>query len=168
LEYVNIFQGDFIMGLGSLLGLATKLFNTGAAQQPATIQKIGVEEKPALEQVNAAVHPTNPQELNQLHAALEQKTTPNTAAITPAVLENNTLGTASKQQDFAPAVKLEISQTAVNSLRPILSALKDLVKSILPGLNLQEIAATAKPVLQALSQASSNPANTPTITANPA
>lgn len=63
------------MGFGSLLGLA-KLF-TGAAQQPSTIQRTEVEQKPAtaLGQVNAAVtRETNQQNLNlqqQLHATVE-------------------------------------------------------------------------------------------------
>ncbi len=159
------------MGL-NFLNLAAKfLGNTGASEQPATIQKIGVEEKPALEQVNAAVRETNPQELNQLHAAPAETTAPSTAAITPEVLQDNKaepLNAIKQQGEAAPAIKLEISQKAVETLKPILSAFKDLVKSVLPELNLKELAATVKPVLQALSQASSNPANTPTPAANPA
>ncbi len=175
MEYVNIFQGDFIMGVNALLNLATKfLGGAGASQQPIQKTEAEAEQKPAtpLEQVNAAVRETNPQELNQLHAASEQVTTaPSTAAIMPEVLQNNKaepLNVIKQQGEAAPAIKLEISQKAVETLKPILSAFKDLVKSLLPELNLKELAATAKPMLQALSQASSNPTNTASTAANPA
>jgi hypothetical protein len=101
LEYVNIFQGDFIMGLGPLFNLAAKfLGGAGASPQPATIQKTEVEQKPAtaLEQVNAAVI-TPPEQLNlqqQLHAATEPD--PAKAVV------------VSKDQGFSNQELLEIAQ----------------------------------------------------------
>ncbi len=159
------------MGFGNLLSPIFKQILGAGASQP-TIQRTEVEQKPAtaLGQVNAAVRETNPQ-LNQLHAAPAETTALSTAAITPEIIPNQTtpLAATNQQEIIKPsAIKLEISQEAVETLKPILSAFKDLVKSLLPELNLKELAATAKPVLQALSQASSNPANTPTPAANPA
>ena len=72
MEYVNIFQGDFIMGLAGLFGpILKQVLGGGASRQPEAIQREPQQQPPttALEQVNAAVSETNPQELNQLHAA---------------------------------------------------------------------------------------------------
>ena len=76
MEYVNIFQGDFIMGLGPLFNLAAKfLGGAGASPQPANIKMTEAEQKSTtpIEQVNAAL-PKNQEDLNlqqQLHAATE-------------------------------------------------------------------------------------------------
>lgn len=117
------------MGFGSLLGLATKLFSSTGPSQ-STIQRAGVEEKPAaLEQVNLAV---SQKELKQLNAPEQIATAP----IIPEVLQDNKadpLNAIKQQGEAAPAIKLEISQKAVETLKPILSAFKDLVKSLLLG-----------------------------------
>lgn len=198
MEYVNIFQGDFIMGFGSLFNLATKfLGNTGASQQPAAIQREPQKQQPpttALEQVNAAVRETNPQELNQLHAAPAETTAPSTAAITPEIIPNQTtpLAATNQQEIIKPsAIKLEISQEAVETLKPILSkAVKTLmeiipfiaaeIKTILPKSEVGEILSNItknnggpEAAQQWLdNHVTNNPilarANTPNPTANPA
>ena len=163
------------MGLGDLFGSLAKNFltgGTGASQQPAAIDRTGRDASPAaaLESLNAAVSgQTSQGEPTTLaRPALEQLSTAGKTAtaplVAPTTLATNNLAEATP----AAAVKLEFSQAAVESLRPILSALTDLFKSILPGLNLQELATTAKQMLQALPQASSSPANTQATAATPA
>jgi hypothetical protein len=146
------------MGLSSLFGPILKQVlgsSGGALQQPGVISKSN--SNAALSQVNPAAQATPPQELTQLHAADRIET----AAITPEVIKDAAPFAATNHQEIKhPAIKLEFSEEAVKSLKPILSALKDLVRSVLPGLNLQQLAATAKPMLQALSQVSSNSADT--------
>lgn len=154
------------MGFNPLLDMAMKFLGNTAPQGAATGQRTVAEQKPEtpLEQVNLAVRETNPQELTQLHAAEKQAVT--TRAITPEIIDNGGAGhlTLNKQSNQdSPAIKLEISHTTVENLKPILLAFTDLVKNLLP-----ELVATAKPVLQALSQASSNPANTASTAANTA
>jgi hypothetical protein len=133
------------------------LGSPGASQQSAAIQREPQSQEPKptthLEQVNAAV--VSQQELKQLNAPEQITTASSTAAITPEIIPNQTtlLAATNQQEIKPPAIKLEFSEEAVKSLKPIFSALTDLVKSFLPELSLKELAATAKPVLQALSQA---------------
>lgn len=182
------------MGLNSFSSIVAPLFSkllggAGAAQQPSTTER-QVEATTPLGQVNAAVREKSQQELQQLSAPEQIATAPSAAAIMPEVLLGNQAEPlkAINQGEIKPAIKLEFSEEALKSLKPMLSAFKDLVKSLLPELNLKELAATARPVFQALfpqvspelqsiirtavlrglSQAGSNPANAPTPIANPA
>jgi hypothetical protein len=123
LEYVNIFQGDFIMGLGPLFNLATKFLGSGAAQQPATIERT---EKSV---PNAVVHGTSPQELTQLHAEEKQPTT--IQAVTPEIIQNKAEPLTSSKEDTA-AIKLEISQKTVDGWKPILSKAVKTLMEIIP------------------------------------
>ena len=156
------------MGVNGFLNLAKGLVSAAGALPQQLLQREPPQQQlptTALEQVNDAVQAKKPQELIQLHAPSEIAT----ATITPEVLQNAAPLAATNQQGIKPpAIKLEFSEEAVRSLKPILSALKDLVKNVLPELNLQQLAATAKPVLQALFQTGSNPVGTPSIAANPA
>ncbi len=178
------------MGLGNLFSsLARNLLTggTGASQPSAIIERTGIggtipaNIETALKQVSTSIGEANPQgELTTLpRPVLEQLSTAGTPATAPLVattaaaeLSAPTAAalTITDQTEATPAaaVKLEFSQAAVESLRPILSALTDLFKSVLPGLNLQELATTAKQMLQALPQASSSPANTQATAATPA
>ncbi len=140
MKYVNIFQGDFIMGLGSLLGPIFKQVLGGvggrASQQPAAIKRTAEETQPTpLEQVNAAVPETkNPQELKQLNAPEQITTAPSTAAIMPEVLQNAEPLAATSQSEIkpTPAVKLELSQEALNSFKSIFSQVVNGLKPLKP------------------------------------
>ena len=183
-------------------------------QQSSTIQRVEVEQKPvtSIDKVNAAV--TRETNLNlqqqQLHATVEPESVKAAEAAEAVVVSHDQkisnqelLEMAQKRAAGDPVfgvtlmlsairaelhdrgIEVKISPKAVESFKPVLSAFKDLVKSLSPELNLQELVATAKPMLQALSKAmlqalskamlqalskaiSSNPAGTPAAAANPA
>jgi hypothetical protein len=155
---------SLLSAFSSLLsgGKIARQFTGGTPQESSIIQR--TEKETPLEEVNTVVREASQQELNQLHAAEKQAVT--TQAITPEIIDNGGAGhlTLNKQSNQdSPAITLGISHTTVENLKPILLAFTDLVKNLLP-----ELVATAKPVLQALSQASSNPANTASTAANTA
>ena len=175
------------MGLNLFTNLAKSFFPSMAPQQPAAIDRteiggtIPASIETALKQVNTSIDGANPQGepttlhrqvLEQLSTAGSTATAPLVATTAPAELSAPTaaaLATTNLAETPPAAVKLEISQTAVESLGPILSALKGLVQSILPELNLPELAATVKPVLKALlSPANPNLAGTQAAAPNPA
>jgi hypothetical protein len=149
------------MGLSNLFSGLAKNFLTGgtvASQPSAIIERTGGGASPAeaLKQVNTSIDEANPQgELTTLpRPVLEQLSTAGTTATAPLVATTAPAEISSSRTDLATnnlaeatpaaAVKLEFSEAAVESLRPILSTLTDLFNSILPGLNLQKLAATAK------------------------
>ena len=157
------------MGLNLLTTLARNLLTGGTPQQPAAIDRTGIggtipaSIETALKQVNTSIGEANPQggadalsrqAVQELSTAESIATAPLVATTAPAELSAPTataaLATTNPAETTPAAIELKISQTAVESMKPILSALKDLLKSILPKLNSQELAATAKPVLQAL------------------
>lgn len=174
------------MGL-NLFTLAKSFFPSMAPQQPAAIDRteiggtIPASIGTALKQVNTSIDGANPQgelttlarpALEQLSTAGTTATAPLVAPATPAEISAPTATAALKTnlaETTPAAIELRISQTAVESLGPILSTLKGLVTSLLPELNLPELAATVKPVLKALlSPANSNPAGTQAAAPNPA
>jgi hypothetical protein len=176
------------MGLNLITNLAKSFFPSMAPQQPAAIDRTGIggtipaSIETALKQVNTSIGEANPQggadalsrqAVQELSTAESIATAPLVATTAPAELSAPTataaLATTNPAETTPAAIELRISQTAVESFKPILSALKSLVQSILPELNLQELAATAKPVLRTLlSPATSNPANTQATAATPA
>ncbi len=126
MEYVNIFQGDFIMVANAFLSVASKFLGSGASHQ----QSIPRTEKSV---PNAVVHGTSPQELTQLHAPDKIETATSTAAITHEVLQNAAPLTATNQPEIKPpAIRLEISQKTVDDLKPILLKAVNGLKAILP------------------------------------
>jgi hypothetical protein len=168
------------MGL-NLLSLATRFLGSAGAPTQQLQREVPPQQQPPttpLEQVNASIGEANPQEgadalprqaLQKLSTAETTTTAPTTPAEISAPTATAALAKTNLAETTPAAIELRISQTAVESFKPILSALKSLVQSILPGLNLQELAATAKPVLKALLyQANSNPAGTQAAAPNPA
>ena len=164
------------MGLNLLTTLARNLLTGGTPQQPATIQR-EAEQLPItrIADVNAAVSEQQGEPTAVTREALGELSAAETTAPPVATTISTTIPAPTDAVDInnptkatPPAVKLEFSQAAVDSLRPIFSALTDLFKSVLPELNLQQLAATAKAVLQALSQVSSNPADAQATAATPA
>ena len=169
------------MGL-NLLSLATRFLGSAGAPTQQLQREVPPQQQPPttpLEQViNASIGEANPQEgadalprraLQKLSTAETTTTAPTTPAEISAPTATAALAKTTLAETPPAAIKLEISETAVNSLRPILSALKGLVQSILPELNLQQLADTVKPVLQALlSPANPNPAGTQAAAPNPA
>jgi hypothetical protein len=127
LEYVNIFQGDFIM-VANLFGpILKQVLGAGASQQPATIQRTEVEQKPitALEQVNAAVI-TPPGQLRADVTSMSQ-------AVTPQVMSAQEISLPNKLQETnSSAIKLEISQKTVDEWKPILSKAVKTLMEIIP------------------------------------
>ncbi len=180
------------MGLNPFLGMAMKFLGNTASQGRVTGQRTEPVQKPetALEQVNLAV---SEQGLKQLNAPELIATAPSAAAIMPEVLHDNRaepLNAFKQQGEAASAIKLEISQKAVETLKPILLAFKGLVKSLLLGNEdaysavrnfllanedilkpvrdfLLQNEGIVKPILLNLSQANSNPANAQAVP-NPA
>ena len=193
------------MAVNLFTTLAAKFLGGAGAspQQSSTIQRVEVEQKPvtSIDKVNAAV--TRETNLNlqqqQLHATVEPESVKAAEAVVVShdqkISNQELLEMAQKRAAGDPVfgvtlmlsairaelhdrgIEVKISPKAVESFKPVLSAFKDLVKSLSPELNLQELVATAKPMLQALSKAmlqalskaiSSNPAGTPAAAANPA
>jgi hypothetical protein len=165
------------MGLGPFFNLATKFLGGAVASNQQLQREVPTQQQPPttpLEKVTASIGEANQQEGADTlpRQALQELSTTTTATTAPAELSAPTAATIAKTtltETTPAAIELRISQTAVESFKPILSALKSLVQSILPELNLQELAATAKPVLKALLyQANSNPAGTQAAAPNPA
>ncbi len=120
MEYVNIFQGDFIMALNLFNTLARSFFPSGAQASATTQREI---QQPPTMPLESTVRET---EIKQLNAP-EQITT--AAATMPEVLKAETLA-ATNQSDKPRIIKLEIPES---SLRLLFSTAKDLVKSLLLG-----------------------------------
>jgi cytoskeletal protein RodZ len=168
------------MSLGTFFNLATKFLGGAGAPTQQLQREVPPQQQPPttpLEQVNASIGKANPQEgedalsrqaLQKL-SITETTTAPTTPAEISAPTDTAAVAKTNLAETTPAAIELRISQTAVESFKPILSALKSLVQSILPELNLQELAATAKPVLRTLlSPATSNPAGTQAAAPNPA
>ena len=122
MEYVNIFQGDFIMGL-SLFNLAKGLFGAAASQQPIQKTEAEAEQKPET-QVNAAII-TPPEQLRATANSISQ-------AITPEIIQNPEAPLAINQEKTSPGFQVTISQETMNNLQPILSKAVNTLKAILP------------------------------------
>jgi hypothetical protein len=115
------------MGLGPLFNLAAKFLGSGAAQQPATIERTEAKKQPTtpLEQVNAAVI-TPPGQLRADVTSMSQ-------AVTPEVMSAQEISLPNKLQETnSSAIKLEISQKTVDDWKPILSKAVKTLMEIIP------------------------------------
>ena len=132
------------MGLNLLTTLARNLLTGGTPQQPATIQR-EAEQLPTkrIADVNAAVNeqqglqgePTavTREALGELSAAETTAPPVATTISTTIPAPTDAVDINNPTKATPPAVKLEISQKAVETLKPILLAFKGLVKSLLLG-----------------------------------
>lgn len=131
------------MGLNLLTTLARNLLTGGTPQQPATIQREAEQlQTKRIADVNAAVNeqqgeptPVTREALGELSAA-ETTAPPVATTIStkiPAPTDTAAVAKTNLAETTPAAIELRISQTAVETLKPILLAFKGLVKSLLLG-----------------------------------